>query len=249
MATFTHFHGQRGAVSPVARRVVPPPPSPSASPPTHPSKSSHQPRPPATPSQSPSPASPPGFYIPPPPPRVECQRVIPLKVVWESRMQLLPMASPPDGLISARDAVITKTPRPGGAHHNPQRECHTRAWVLAHQWGGGVKKFSGFVGIFGFPLGGGRGAVSHRRPQAPLEPKVRRLRCDVRSAFGLCEFRPPHERRAPGGVRGWSGAGQHGTDHSKDLCQERTVHRHVCGAVSTGGRPYVLEPPQSATGM
>ena len=28
----------------------------------------------------------------------------------ESRMQLLPMASSPDGLISARDAVITKTP-------------------------------------------------------------------------------------------------------------------------------------------
>ena len=29
---------------------------------------------------------------------------------WESRMQLLPMASSPDGLISARYAVITKTP-------------------------------------------------------------------------------------------------------------------------------------------
>ena len=28
----------------------------------------------------------------------------------ESRMQLLPMASSPDGLISARHAVITKTP-------------------------------------------------------------------------------------------------------------------------------------------
>ena len=28
----------------------------------------------------------------------------------ESRMQLLPMASSPDGLISARYAVITKTP-------------------------------------------------------------------------------------------------------------------------------------------
>ena len=29
---------------------------------------------------------------------------------WESRMQLLPMASSPDGLISARYAVITNTP-------------------------------------------------------------------------------------------------------------------------------------------
>ena len=29
---------------------------------------------------------------------------------WESRMQLLPIASSPDGLISARYAVITKTP-------------------------------------------------------------------------------------------------------------------------------------------
>ena len=29
---------------------------------------------------------------------------------WESRMQLLPMASSPDGLISAWYAVITKTP-------------------------------------------------------------------------------------------------------------------------------------------
>ena len=29
---------------------------------------------------------------------------------WESRMQLLPMASSPDGLISARYAVITQTP-------------------------------------------------------------------------------------------------------------------------------------------
>ena len=29
---------------------------------------------------------------------------------WESRMQLLPMASSPDGLISARYAVIMKTP-------------------------------------------------------------------------------------------------------------------------------------------
>ena len=39
----------------------------------------------------------------------------------ESRMQLLPIASSPDGLISARYAVITKTPGPGGAHHNRQR--------------------------------------------------------------------------------------------------------------------------------
>ena len=29
---------------------------------------------------------------------------------WESRMQLLPMASSPDGLISARYAVITNNP-------------------------------------------------------------------------------------------------------------------------------------------
>ena len=48
-------------------------------------------------------------------------------------MQLLPMASSPDGLISAWDAVITKTPGGGGAHHNQSRECHTRPWVLAHQ--------------------------------------------------------------------------------------------------------------------
>ena len=39
-----------------------------------------------------------------------------------TRMHLLPMASSPDGLISARDAVITKTPRPGGAHHNGKDE-------------------------------------------------------------------------------------------------------------------------------
>ena len=39
-------------------------------------------------------------------------------------MQLLPMASSPDGLISAQDAVITQTPRLRGAHHNQQRACH-----------------------------------------------------------------------------------------------------------------------------
>ena len=34
-----------------------------------------------------------------------------------SRMQLLPMATSPDGLISARYAVIMKIPSLGGAHH------------------------------------------------------------------------------------------------------------------------------------
>ena len=43
---------------------------------------------------------------------------------WESKMQLLPMASSPDGLISAQYAVIMK--RRGGAHPNQQHECHTR---------------------------------------------------------------------------------------------------------------------------
>ena len=55
-------------------------------------------------------------------------------------MQLLPMASSPDGLISAPVCGHHEDPRLGGAHHNPQRECHTRPWVLAHQcvtWGGG----------------------------------------------------------------------------------------------------------------
>ena len=41
-------------------------------------------------------------------------------------MQLLPMASSPDGLISAPVCGHHEDPRPGGAHHNPQRECHTR---------------------------------------------------------------------------------------------------------------------------
>ena len=51
----------------------------------------------------------------------------------ESRMQLLPMASSPDGLISALVCGHHEDPRRGGAHHNPQRECHTRLWVLAHR--------------------------------------------------------------------------------------------------------------------
>ena len=50
-------------------------------------------------------------------------------------MQLLPMASSPDGLISARDAVITKTP--GWemliTTSNVNVTQHTRPWVLAHQ--------------------------------------------------------------------------------------------------------------------
>ena len=48
-------------------------------------------------------------------------------------MQLLPMASSPDGLISAPVCGHHEDPRLGGAHHNQQREFHTRPWVLAHQ--------------------------------------------------------------------------------------------------------------------
>ena len=50
----------------------------------------------------------------------------------DSRMQLLPMASSSDGLISAPGCGHHEDPRLGGAHHN-QRECHTRPWVPAHQ--------------------------------------------------------------------------------------------------------------------
>ena len=66
-------------------------------------------------------------------------------------MQLLPMASSPDGLISAPECGHHKDPRPGGAHHNPQRECHTRPWVLDHQcvtcWGegGGGCQYTGYI--------------------------------------------------------------------------------------------------------
>ena len=49
-------------------------------------------------------------------------------------MQLLPMASSPDGLISARDAVITKTPRPGGGRGNTRCRLHCRNAVAMHRW-------------------------------------------------------------------------------------------------------------------
>ena len=75
----------------------------------------------------------------------------------KSRMQLLPMASSPDGLISARVCGHHEDPRLGGAHHNQQRECHTRPWVLAHQcvtcWGGGGQFYT--PTWFYFFLGGG----------------------------------------------------------------------------------------------
>ena len=50
-----------------------------------------------------------------------------------SRMQLLPMAWPDQCPVCGHH----ENPRLGGAHHNHQRECHTRPWVLAQGGGGG----------------------------------------------------------------------------------------------------------------
>ena len=53
-------------------------------------------------------------------------------------MQLLPMASSPDGLISARDAVITKTPGQE-VLTTTSNECHTRQ----RGKGGGARYYGG----------------------------------------------------------------------------------------------------------
>ena len=66
-------------------------------------------------------------------------------------MQLLPMASSPDGLISAPYAVITKTPG-WEVLHNQQRECHTMPW-----WGGGIR-----YNRFGLQLKLGHTPALHR---------------------------------------------------------------------------------------